>query len=103
MVEIALYEKKVIFSFVLFDHKRSVLKHAQDKNVSNWVTFLWQAQIQTIKYGLNDMKPIKKKQATLTPYSFTPFDMKFQTILMPKKILAKFMSQKVYSLRPFLT
>ena len=24
------------------------------KNVSKWVTFLWQTQIQTIKYGLND-------------------------------------------------
>ena len=25
------------------------------KNVSKWVIFLWQAQIQTIKYCLNDI------------------------------------------------
>ena len=31
-------------------------------------------QIQTIKYGLNDAKRIKKKQVTLILYSFTPSD-----------------------------
>ena len=30
------------------------------KNISMWVTFLWQAQIQKIKYGLNDTKRINK-------------------------------------------
>ena len=51
----------------------------------------------------NDTKRIKKKQVTLILYSFTPSDMNFQTILMPKVILAKFLSQKIYSLGPFLS
>ena len=55
-----------------------------------------------IKYGLNDTKRIKKKQVTLILYSFTPSDMNFQTMLMPKVILAKFLSHKIYSLGPFL-
>ena len=67
--------------------------------VSNWVTVLWQTQIQTIKYGLNETKRIKKKQVALIIYLFTPFDINFQTILMPKGILAKFLSQKTYSLK----
>ena len=80
-----------------------MLEHNSFENVSNLVTFLWQTLIQTIEYGLNDMKRIKKKQVTLILYSFTPSDMNFQTILMPKVILAKFLSQKIYSLGPFLS
>ena len=49
--------------------------------------FLWKTQIQ-----------IKKKEVTLILYSFTPSDMNFQAILMPKVILGKFLSQKIYSL-----
>ena len=57
-----------------------------------------------IKYGLNDtkLKRIKKKHVTLIPYSFTPSDMNFRAILMPKVIFAKFLSPKNYSLGPFL-
>ena len=40
----------------------------------------------------------KKKQVKLMLDSFTPSDINFQTILMPKVILAKFLSQKMYSL-----
>ena len=68
--------------------------------------FLWQTQIQTIEYGLNDTIQIKKKQVILILYSFAPSapsDMNFQTILMPKVILAKFLSQKIYSLVTFLS
>ena len=64
------------------------LEHNLFKNVSNWATFLWQTQIKTIKYGLNDTKRIKKKQVTCTPS-----DMNVQTILMPKWFWAKILSQ----------
>ena len=37
------------------------LEHNLFKNVSKYVIFLWNTQIQTIKYGLNDTKMIKKK------------------------------------------
>ena len=40
-------------------------------------------------YGLNDTKRIKKKQITLILYSFTPSDLNFQTILMPKSDYGK--------------
>ena len=53
--------------------------------------------------ALNDVKGIKKKQIELILYSFTPSDMIFHTILMPKVILAKFMSQKIHKLGPFLS
>ena len=33
------------------------------KNVSNWVTFLWQTQTQTIKYGLNDTKQLLRNES----------------------------------------
>ena len=59
-------------------------------------------QIQTIKYGLNDTKGIKKKQITLIIYSFTPSDMNFQTIMMLEVVLAKFLSQKSFSVRTIL-
>ena len=71
-----------------------ILEHTLFKNVSNRVTFLWQTQIQTIEYGLNDTKRITKNQVTLILYSSTPFDMIFQTILMPKVIFANFLSKK---------
>ena len=38
---------------------------------------------------------MKKKQVTLILHSFTPSDMNFQAILMPKVILAKILSQKI--------
>ena len=74
----------------------NTLEHNLFNNVSNWVTFLWQTQIQTIKYGLHDTKRIKMKQVTVILYSFTctPSDMNFQPILMPKVILAKILSKK---------
>ena len=65
--------------------------------------FLRQTQIQTIKYGLSDTKLIKKEQVTLILYSFTPSDMNLQKILMPKVILAKFLSQENYLLGSFLS
>ena len=78
------------------------LEHNLFKNVFKWVIFLWKSQIQTIKYGLNDTKRMKKKQVTLILYSFRPSDMNFQTCLLPKVILAKKIT-KIYSLRPFLS
>ena len=45
-----------------------LLEHNLFKNVSKWVIFLWKKQIQTIKYGLNFTKKIKKKQVTLILY-----------------------------------
>ena len=46
-------------------------------------------QIQTIEYGLNDTILIIKKEVICILYSFTYFDINFQTILMPKGILQK--------------
>ena len=83
--------------------KKKPLKHNLFKNVSNWVTFWWKSQIQTTEYVHDDTKSIKDNQVILILYSFTPTDMNFQTILMPKLILAKFLSQKIYSLGPFLS
>ena len=43
------------------------------KNVSKWVIFLWQTQIQTIRYGFNAAKRIKKETSyidTLLIYTF---------------------------------
>ena len=37
------------------------LEHNLFKNESKWDTFLWQTQIQSIGYGLNDAKRIKKE------------------------------------------
>ena len=58
-----------------------------------------------IEYGLNHvpyrqqprwkLPRIKNKQFILILYSFTPSDMNFQAILMPKVILAKILSQKI--------
>ena len=39
--------------------------------------FCGKTEIQTIKYGLNDLKLIKKEQVTLILYSFTPSEMNF--------------------------
>ena len=60
-----------------------------------------QMQIQKIKYGFDDRKRIKKKQVILKLHSFTPSDINIQTVLVPKMILAKFLSPKIYSLGPF--
>ena len=52
-------------------------------------------QIQTIKYGLNDRKWMKNKPDILILlYLSTLSDMNFQTILMPKVILIKILSQR---------
>ena len=53
------------------------------KNVSKGPAFLWQTNIQTVKYGLNDAKLIKKNELILILYSSTLSDMNFQMILMP--------------------
>ena len=37
------------------------LEHNLCKNVSNWVTFLWQKLIQMNKYGLNNNKTEKRE------------------------------------------
>ena len=81
------------------------LKHNIFKNVSNWVIFLWQTQFPTNEYGLNDEKRMKKELSYIDTLrdSSTPSDINFQTILLPKVILAKFLSQKIYSLGPFLS
>ena len=47
-------------------------------------------RIQTKKYGLYDVIRIKKKEFILMLRSFTPYDINFKTILMPKGILGKF-------------
>ena len=95
-IENLIFVGKVVLSILI--------EHNLFKNVSNWVTFLWEMQIQTIKYGLNDTKMIKKKEFTLKLYSFTiSSDMNFLTIVMPKIIFAKSLSQKIYSLEPFLS
>ena len=51
-------------------------------------------QIQTIKYGPNDTKMIKKKQVTLILYLFTPSDMNFHTFWLLKVIFAKKIHKK---------
>ena len=48
--------------------------------------------------AFDNVKLIKKKQVTLIIYSFAPSNMNFQTLLMPKGILAKILSQKIYSI-----
>ena len=51
--------------------------------------FSSQTQIQTLEYGLDVAMRIKEKDYILIEYSFTPSDMNFQTIWMPKGILTK--------------
>ena len=60
-------------------------------------------QIQTIEYGLNGTILIKTKEFILILYLFTHSGVNFQTILMPKVILAKILSQKAGPLEPFLS
>ena len=74
------------------------LEHNLFTNVSEGTAFLWQTQIQTINHGLYDMIRIKSKELLFILYSFTPSDINFQSILMPKVILAQFLSQKLVSL-----
>ena len=47
-------------------------------------------------------KRIKKKQVILILYSFTPSDMNFQTIVVPKIFLEKMVTKKLQTLK-FLT
>ena len=62
---------------------------AKAQFIYNGPAFLWQTQIQTMEYGLNDAIRIKKNTVLLISYSFTPCNMNFQTILIPKMILGK--------------
>ena len=52
---------------------------------------------------LNMASMDKKKQVASMLYSITPSDVNLQTSLMPKVMLAKILSQKIYSLGPFLS
>ena len=79
------------------------LKHNLFKNVSNWVTFLWQRQIQTIKCGLNHKK--RKKRFNLN-WFFThlhPLIWISKHFWCPKWYFSKILSQEIYSLGPFLS
>ena len=80
-----------------------MLEYNLFKNVFNWPTFLWQTQIQTTEYSLNDTIGIKKKGVFLMIYSFTPFDINFQTILMAKVIFGKKSVKKCQKLESFFT
>ena len=51
---------------------------------------------ETLEYGLDDAD--KKERPLLIEYSFTPSDMNFQTIWMPKGILTKIWSRNSWSL-----
>ena len=65
---------------------------------------LWQMQIQRTKYGAFDVIQIKKKEYIIILEPFSTPDMTFKTILMPKVILEKCLSQKkIYSYLTFLT
>ena len=60
-------------------------------------------QIKTTKDGLYDVIRIKNKEfSILIINSFSPSDMNLKTILMPKVILAKNLSQKTDSYRTIL-
>ena len=70
--------------------------------VAYYTTFLWQTQIQTIKYGLNDIKRIKK------PTYIDAFSHLHPLIWIFKQFDAQsdfvnFLSQVIYSLGPFLS
>ena len=55
-------------------------------------------QIQTIDYDFKD-KIRTKKEVILIPYSFTPSDMNFKTILISRGIFAKILSEKADPLK----
>ena len=82
------------------DHVQSRAQFIQE--CIQGTSFLWQTQTQTIEYGLNDMIQINKNAVMLTLCSFTPSDLNFQTILMPKVNLAKKLSQKSWFLETIL-
>ena len=63
-----------------------LLEHNLFKNVSKGPAFLWQSHIQTIEYDLKDTIRINKNEFIMILYSFTPSDMNFQRIFMPKEI-----------------
>ena len=75
------------------------LEHNLFKNVYTTAAFLWQTQIQTIIYGLNNFD---KKKIILILYLFTTSEINLQTILMPKVILANICHKKAGLLEPFL-
>ena len=77
------------------------LEHNLCKNVFMGPAFLWQTQIQTIEYGLNDTIRITKNEVILMLYTFTPsdfnaqndFDKNFARITLGFLINLKFMSE----------
>ena len=61
----AFVKLKIIKVTAYFDTITSnFLKHNLFKNVSKWFS-LWETQLQTVEYGPNDAKWIKKKEVTL--------------------------------------
>ena len=56
-----------------------------------------------IEYGLNHTIRAKKKEVISILYSFTSYDMKFQTILIPKAISANSYHKKTGHFEPFLS
>ena len=83
-----------LLSVKKFIWKILFLEHNLFKNVSKWPAFLWQAQIQTIEYGLLWYNTDLWRYIN---YSFTSSfsDMNFQMILIPKGIVAKMLSEKL--------
>ena len=53
------------------NHASLLLKHNLFKKVSKGPAILWQTQIQTIEFGLNDTIRILKNEVILILYSFT--------------------------------
>ena len=89
-----------IFNKAIYILSHHPLEHNLSKNVSNAPAFLWHAQIEKIKNLFNDTIWIENK-IHFHFYSFTRPAMNFQTILMPKVILAKILSQKNWFVATF--
>ena len=75
------------------------LEHNLFKNVSKWVTFLWQTQIQSI----NDPKRIKINKSHRNFTHLHPLIWIFKRFWCPKGFWQFFLSQKIYSLVTFLS
>ena len=84
------------------DNNRTILELIFFKNVTKASASSRRTQIQTLEYGLDDAMRIKKKDFVLIENSFTPSDMNFQTIWMPKVILTKIWSRNSWSLATIL-
>ena len=98
-MQINIFHKAVKISLRKQRFPYKALKHSLSKECIQGISFLWQTQIQTTKYGLYDMVRIKKYLYRYCTHlhRFTPSDLNFQTILMPKVILAKKLSQNSWS------